>query len=127
MYKEFIIIITVIIFVVGMDILTNRYTQNSVRILVDELKILREDIADEKQEKLQEQMQTIKEEWKEMYDVLAYYIEHNELEKVATELTRLSAHIDTEDYKECINQIDTTIFILEHIEEKEKFDWRSIF
>jgi len=49
------------------------------------------------------------------------------LEKVETELVRLASDIDMEDYKHCINELNTSIFILEHIQKKEELDIISIF
>lgn len=127
MYKEFIIIIVVIALIIGLDIVTNNYTKSSVSILSDELNIIREDILQENKEKAQKQMINIKCIWEKRYNILAYYIEHDELEKVDTELTSLAAFLNVEEYGECVSELDKTIFILEHIEEKEKFDVRSIF
>lgn len=127
MYKELIIVIVVIALIIGLDIVTNNYTKNSVSILSEELNILREYVLQENKEKAQTQMINIKNKWKERYNILAYYIEHDELEKIETELTGLAADLNVEEYQHCISELDTTIFILEHIEEKEKFDVRSIF
>lgn len=127
MYKEFIIILTVIALIVGLDITTNHYTQNSVAILSEELNDLRGDILQENKVVAQQKMKKIKEKWKERYNVLAYYIEHDELEKVETQLVGLAADLNMEEYPHCISDLDTTIFILEHIEEKARFDVRSIF
>ena len=127
MYKEIIIVIVVIALIIGLDIITNNYTEASVSILSDELNILREDILQEDKENAQTQMMNIKNIWEEKYNILAYYIEHDELEKVETELTSLGAFLNVEEYRECISELDKTIFVLEHIEEKEKFDVRSIF
>lgn len=127
MYKEIIIVILVIALIIGLDIITNNYTKTSVSILSDELNMLREDILQEDKENAQTQMMNIKNIWEEKYNILAYYIEHDELEKVETELTSLAAFLNVEEYGECISELDKTIFVLEHIEEKEKFDVRSIF
>ena len=127
MYKEFIIIIVVIALIIGLDIGTNNYTKSSVSILSDELKTLREDILQKDKEKANKQIININNIWEDRYKILAYYIEHDELEKVETELTALAAFLSVEEYGECISELDKTIFILEHIEEKEKFDVRSIF
>lgn len=127
MYKEIIIVILVIALIIGLDIITNNYTKTSVSILSDELNILREDILQENKDKAQTRMGNIKNIWKERYNILAYYIEHDELEKVETELTSLAAFLNVEEYGECISELDKTIFVLKHIEEKEKFDVRSIF
>ena len=127
MYKEIIIIMVVISLIVGLDIITNNYTKQSLEIITSELNLLREYILREDKQKAEDQMQIVKEKWEDRYKTLAFYIEHDELEKVETELTGLSADINVEEYKHCIVELDTTIFILEHIQEKEEFHLRSIF
>ena len=127
MYKEIIIIMVVISLIVGLDIITNNYTKQSLEIITSELNLLREYILREDKQKAEDQMQIVKEKWEDRYKILAFYIEHVELEKVETELTGLSADINVEEYKHCIVELDTTIFILEHIQEKEEFHLRSIF
>lgn len=127
MYKEVIIIFVVITLVVGLDIIANDYLNKAVEELSKELNELRIPILEKKQKEAQNQMKIVKDKWKEKYKVLVYYIEHNELEKVETELVRLASDIDMEDYKHCINELNTSIFILEHIGQKEKFDITSIF
>lgn len=127
MYKEIIIIIVVIALVIGLDIISNNYLKEAVEELSKELNELRVLILEENQEEAQKQMRKVKEKWAEKFKVLAYYIEHNELEKVETELVRLSADIDMEEYKHCINELNTSIFILEHIGQKEKLDIISVF
>ena len=72
-------------------------------------------------------IKSIEENWKEIESKLAYYIEHDELEKVKTELVKLAADINVKEYKHCINELNTTIFILNHIKQKEEFDFKSIF
>lgn len=127
MYKEFIIVTLVIALVIGLDIITNNYTDDSVKVMSSELNRLREYILEENKEKTKTQMKKIEEKWKERYKILAFYIEHDELEKVDTELTGLKADISIDEYKNCISQLDKAIFILEHIQEKEEFNFRSIF
>ena len=127
MYKELIIIIVVVALVIGLDIISNNYLKESVTELSSELNSLKVPILEENQEKAKEQMKKVKDIWKRRYKVLAYYIEHDELEKVETELVRLAADIDMEEYKHCINELSTSIFILEHIKQKEKLDIISIF
>lgn len=125
--KKIIIIIIVIGLVVGLDIITNKYTDNSVKELVNKLYDLRQEILKENEENSKKDIEEIKKIWKEKYNVLAYYIEHDELEKVETELTKLNADIEMKEYKQCINELDTTIFILNHINQKEKLDVKSVF
>ena len=127
MYKEIKIIVVVIGLIIGLDIITNNYTKQSLERITSKLNALREYVLNEDKQNAEEQMRIVKEIWEERYKTLAFYIEHDELEKVETELTKLLAYINVKEYKECIAELDTTIFILEHIKEKEEFHLRSIF
>lgn len=127
MYKEIIIIIVVIALVIGLDVISNNYTQEAVEELSYELNLLKVPILEENKENAQSQMKKVKDLWLKKYDILAYYIEHDELEKVSTELVKLEADINMEDYIHCMNELSASIFILEHIQQKEKLDIKSIF
>lgn len=127
MYKEFIIIFFVIALIVTLNVITNNYTKTSVNTLTEELSSLKEMLKEEQNEKITYKVGDINKEWQKRYGKLAYYIEHDELEKVGTEITKLTAYINVQEYEEAQNEIDTTIFILQHIEDKEKFSVRSVF
>ena len=49
---------------------------------------------------------------------LAMYIEHNELEKVETDLSSLNGYLKQEEYGDANAQIDVSIYVLEHIKNK---------
>ena len=129
MRKEWIICFIVIFSVAITDIITQNYTKESVEVIDSKLETLKEELEKEEiqKEKLEEQMQDVMEVWKEKYEKLAYYIEHDELEKVETELTSLKAHIDIEEYEDGVPELEKSIFILNHIKEKFKFDIKNIF
>ena len=127
MFKEIIIIIVVVSLVVGLDIITNKYTKDTVESMSTELNMLKEYILKEDKQKAEKELNKVKENWEEKYKVLAFYIEHDELEKVKTELTELYANFSVEEYNLCIQEIETMKFILSHIQEKEEFHLRSIF
>lgn len=127
MYKELIIIITIIIAIIALDLITNNFTEATVTIFEQDLKQLRISLENEDELKNVNEINTIKEKWKVKYDKLAFYIEHDELEKVGTEFTKLSSYIDTKEYEEAISELDTVDFILKHIKDKEKFSIQSVF
>ena len=72
-------------------------------------------------------MADLRQDWKVINERLAYYIEHDELEKVETELYTLNANIDTNEYEQGIEKIEKCKFILRHIQNKEAFNLRNIF
>ena len=129
MRKEWIICFIVILIVAITDIITQNYTKKSVEVIDSKLEVLKEELEKEEiqKEKLEEQMQDVMNIWKEKYEKLAYYIEHDELEKVETEMVKLEADIGVEEFKHCVSELETIIFILEHIQEKEEMHLRSIF
>lgn len=127
MYKEIIIIIVAITLVISLDIVTNNYTKETVEIMREKLSVLREYIFEENKEESDLQIPDIEKEWDERYKILAFYLEHDELEKVNTELTSIKAFLDMEEYSECMNSLDKCVFILEHIQEKEETSLKSVF
>ena len=128
MHKEIIICIIVIILVIGLDILTRNYTKNTVEIINRKLSDFKELLIEEaEQEKVKEINDDIMNEWQEKYEVLAYYIEHDELEKVETELTALTSSIDVVQYNDGVENLDRCIFILNHIKDKYIVEIKNIF
>ena len=76
---------------------------------------------------MEEKKEKVKEEWETRHDKLAYYIEHDELEKVETNLTSMNSFLETNEYAEAISELDKDIFILKHIKEKYEFNLENIF
>lgn len=127
MYKEIIITILIVVLILGLDIITSRYTANAIVEFSKNLDELKTDLDTKSEDNIEEKTNNIFTKWREYYDVLAYYIEHDELEKVETQLTMLRADQNEKQYEECKKEIDTTKFILKHIENKEKFTLQSVF
>ncbi len=129
MYRELIIIIIVIFMIVIGNVITQNNTIEAVGQISGQLTTLRQEIEKEEasQEKAKKQMEKVEEIWKEKYCQMAFYIEHNELEKVQTELTKLKADIDMEEYAQGVENLENCIFILEHIKDKSALKVVNIF
>lgn len=129
MYKELIISIIVVGLIVVGNIITQNNTTQAVEQISSSLTTVREEI--QKPNTNQEQSKKLIEEadkiWQERYETMAYYIEHNELEKVETELTKLKANIDMEEYAQGVENLDNCVFILEHIKDKTALKIVNIF
>ena len=129
MYKELVISIMVIALIVIGNIVTQDNTVKSVNQISNQLNILREEVSKEfvNQEDVKKKMKEIQKIWEEKYEAMAYYIEHNELEKVETELTKLKADIDMKEYSMGVENLDNCSFILEHIKDKTALKIVNIF
>lgn len=129
MRKEWMICIIVIFLVAVTNIITQNYTNKSVETMDQKLESLKGKLTEEEIEhqEVEEEMQNVMQHWKKRYETLAYYIEHDELEKVETELTSLQANIQMEQYEEGVPDLEKSIFILNHIKEKFKLNIKNIF
>lgn len=131
MLKESIISIIIVILIVFGDIKTQNYTVEAVEETTNYLLELRQVIIDDDEtvdiDVAKQKIDEIHQKWDERYEILTYYIEHDELEKVETEITGLKAYLDKDELSEAVAEIDKSIFILEHIKEKNAFKLRNIF
>ena len=131
MYKELVISLIIIIAIVMGNTITQNYTKQTVAELSDSLNELKEQISQDDEninwEEVKIQIEDINKKWNERYDKMAYYIEHNELEKVESNITGLKSYTNKQDSPEALNQLNSSIFILKHIQEKNELNLKNIF
>lgn len=129
MLKETIICIVIVIAIIFGNNMTQDYTKESVSELSSGLMTLRENVNQEDMEnkEIKNEAENVYKVWEKRHEKLAYYIEHDELEKVETELIGIKSDLETEDYEELIIGIDKSVFILKHIEDKYAFNLQNIF
>ena len=108
-------------------------TQNNTKQSVEELNCyltpIRQELLKEtvNQKQVKKQMETTWQVWKKKYATMAYYIEHDELEKVETELTKLNANLQTKEYATGVENLENCTFILEHIKDKSALKIVNLF
>ena len=129
MRKEFIIIITILILIIISHIVTQNYTKNFFDDISKELQKIEDKVlnANIDGDSLKNDINIVQEKWEENYDVCACYIEHDELEKVQTQLVGIKANIETKEYDKCVEKIESCKFVLKHIEDKDSFELVNIF
>ena len=128
MIREIIICIGIIVIILTGNIITQNYTDEFVNEISEELNRLSEIIILEKKEEIiNEKVEKIQSLWKENNTKLAYFIEHDELEKVETSLESMKSYLEVRDYDQAKNEIDKNIFILKHIEKNYDLNLENIF
>lgn len=131
MIKELVISTFIVVLICVGNIFTENYTTQSVENTSKNLEELRTELLKDESEIdfriAKEKIDQIHEKWDLKYEKLAYYIEHDELEKVETELTGLRGYIQKEESSEALPSIDRSIFILEHIKNKTQLNLKNIF
>lgn len=127
MLKETLICIAIILAIIFGNIISQNYTKQSVEELSNTLSSLRDKVEQKNTEILEDEVKKVEDKWQEKHNKLAYYIEHNELEKIEVELTTIKSNIETTDYEHSIESIDKSKFLLKHIEDRYAFNLENIF
>ncbi len=131
MWKETIICIVIVLIIIVGNTITQNYTVESVSQLNGSLMELKHEMEngeeDSKEEKAKNKIDKTFEEWENRHSKLAYFIEHDELEKVEDDLTSLKSYIGTNEFEEAISQLDKCAFVLKHIQDKYAFNLENIF
>ena len=132
MQKEMIIVAVIIVVVVVVNITTDKYTKNCV----SEINMKLEEICDMANASLEEEkennqiiekMDALREEWRNFSKKLAFYIEHDEIEKVDASIVEINEYIKLGLYDEAIPEIRKCSFILEHIKNKGELQVINLF
>lgn len=127
MYKETIICIIIIVVIITLDFFTQNYTTKTASDITENLTELKEDIENNDTDSTQKKLKQLDEKWDEKHDKLAYYIEHDEIEKIDTAFIKVKSFVENDDIPSAVAELETSKFVLEHIEKKYKFNLQNIF
>lgn len=127
MLKETVICIIIVIGIFGLELFTQNFTEKTVSEVTGIFARLKENISNQDIEQINNEIKNIDSKWEEMHEKLAYYIEHDELEKVETAIVTMKSYIETEDFSSAMAELEEGKFVLEHIQEKNSFNLQNIF
>ena len=132
MKKELIICILIIALIIITNVVTQNYRKECVALMNQKLDILKkeslnENINDENKKNISDTIKDIEDNWNVFQEKLAYYIEHDELEKVETQIWAMKGFSEIGKYDEAVPELDKCVFILEHIQDKTKLNVKNIF
>ena len=129
MRREAVITILIILVIIIGEYLTQRYSEETLGGVQDSLGELKEEILSSEIEvsELIDKTNQIYNKWEEDNELLSYYLEHNELEKVNTQIVLVRGFLESDTPEDSIPEIEEGIYILEHIKEKEKLSIKNVF
>ena len=127
MLKEIATCVIIILLIFAGNTISQSYTNNTMDETVSELENFKSTVNSYEAEKNTEKIKEIYNKWEEKQELLAYYIEHDELEKVQTNLVSIKSYTEISKYDEVVNEIDKTIYIINHIKDKYKISFQNIF
>ena len=115
------------ILIVSLDIFTQKYTRSTTADITQIFADLKSDMLKEDRDKINEKVKILDKKWGQKHDRLAYYIEHDEIEKVDTAIVSLKSYVETKDYSSAVAELDEGKFVLEHIQKKNAFNLENVF
>ena len=129
MKKELVLCIFIIAVIIILNIVTQSYTKECVSQMNERLDILKEASLEEdiEEENITTEINNIENKWNLLQEKLAFYIEHDELEKVETQIFAMKGFAEIKKYDEIVPELDKCIFILEHIQDKTVLNIKNVF
>ena len=127
MFKEAVICVIIIISIVGLEKFTQNFTKKTVNEITGSFSKIEEYIEKQDIEQLNNEIDKIDNKWEEKQKKLAYYIEHDELEKVHTSIVKMKSYVENENFSEAMAELEEGKFVIEHIQEKNSFNLQNIF
>ena len=127
--KEIIIIISILIIIFTGSIVTQKYLNRTSDLLVDNLEDIKNDLEKNNldSEKLAKKSEYMYKKWEEINAKWSIIILHDERDLIETSLTTMKAEIKSGDIKDVMAELDTSIFLINHIKEPEKTSLKNIF
>lgn len=127
MKKELIICIGIVVLIIIGNIITQNYTKECVFQMNEKLYSLKEASINENKSNVSSDITEIEAKWKEVKQNLSYYLEHDELEKVETQIFNMKGLYEIGEYREIVPELEKCIYILEHIRDKTTLNIKNIF
>ena len=123
MKKIITICILIVLIIVISDMFIKKSIYNRFDYMIDTFKSI--DIDNNNEEK-KRAVDMIESSLKENYLLMAFYIDHVELEKIKTQIVIIRAGIDEEDNSFLHEEIERTIFTIDHLKKKIDFKLENI-
>lgn len=127
--KQVIIIIIVLIIIFGGACYIQNFLDNTSDMIVSKLENLKTDLqtGNIDENRLKEETDEIYGEWEDINEKWSVIVLHDEIDLIETALIRMKSKIKIGEIDESMEDIDTSIFLLKHIKEKEKTSLKNIF
>ena len=126
--KQIIIMIIILIIIFGGAWYIQKFLNDTSNKLVGELEDLKKDVEGMPEENtLKQKTDNIYQEWKDINERWSIIVLHDEIDLIETALIRMKSKIEMGILDESMEDIDTSIFLLKHIKDKEKTSLKNIF
>lgn len=128
--KEYIVLIIIFILLITFDVLSRNYTEKSIQFLNSEVdEIIKISLYEENfdNNKILKKIEEFEKDWKKRQEIMSFYAEHNELEKVNVAISLMKSKIEVNKIEDAYENMVEIKYRIEHIKEKQEFKLNNIF
>lgn len=125
--QKILLIFGILAFIVTLEVCLSRMTDNLVDQTLQQLENLTEILKNEDFEKSKSKSEELKQKWFEYEEKLAFFMEHDELEKISLKIAIISENSLNEAYDSALEDVIETTYLLEHVKDKLKLKIKNIF
>ena len=123
--RDFLICIIIIFIIIFLDMIINNHFEREMIVMQNNISDLQDLV--QKNENGKEKVDELKKNWRRFEYIAAYYIEHNELEKVSLKINLVKKNIENGENDMTVEYLEELKFLLNHICEKDKLSLKNIF
>ncbi len=129
--REIIMIIIIVIVIFAGDFLTQSYLETSVNEMKLELETLKIEALkckeSDERSTLENQFNKTEEKWNKINSVWSIIIIHEEIDNIEESLIKAKSSIFDGQLEEALEEIETAMFYINHVREREKIELKNIF
>ncbi len=129
--RDIVIIIVIIAIILTGDICTKKYLNETADELTKSLEDLKEKtiiaMKTENRENIKIEIDNIKNKWDKTNEIWSIIAIHQELDNIEQAITKAKSNIDNGEFADALEEIETAIFFVEHVKEREKVAIRNVF
>lgn len=127
--KQIIIMIIILIIIFSGSLYIQNFLKDTSSPLISKLNEIKEDVENGNIEdkEVREKSEQVYEEWEDISEKWAIIVLHDEMDLIEMSLIKMNSNIKMGNAEDSIQELETSIFLLEHIGEKEKTSLKNIF
>lgn len=129
--KDACIIIAIILIIVAGDIWMQTYLTKTADEIGKKLQELKHNTILAKEtdnrDEIKNEVSEIEKKWKKISKTWSTIVVHQEIDNIEQALKKSKSNIEEGDLGNALEEIETTIFFVEHVKEREKLSLKNIF
>lgn len=127
--KQIIIMIIILIVIFSGSLYIQNFLKDTSSPLISKLNEIKEDVENGNIEdkEVRKKSEQVYEEWEDISEKWAIIVLHDEMDLIEMSLIKMNSNIKMGNAEDSIQELETSIFLLEHIGEKEKTSLKNIF